>query len=262
MPKQKPSHRGNRGRGAEQEQEKPNAPERTSGLPLIETNNVHLREMSDAALAALVAANDPPQTFVRGGKLVRVASDEDGRPSVQNMTQDMLRGVLARVADFVSTSEKRDEVNISPPHTVVADLLTLPEWKELPPLAGVVTAPVFAADGTLCDTPGYHAVSRLYHHQTEGFALPDTTPTPKNVDAALHLLRIELLGDFPFADAASEANALGLLLLPYVRYMIDGATPLHLINSPAAGTGKGLLADACSLAFLPQGLPIMTAPVR
>jgi len=52
-----------------------------------------------------------------------------------------------------------------------------------------------------------------------------------------------LLGDFPFADQASRANALALLLLPFVRPLIDGPTPLHLIEAAKPGTGKGLLAD-------------------
>jgi len=53
----------------------------------------------------------------------------------------------------------------------------------------------------------------------------------------------ELLIDFPFADEASRANALALLLLPYVRPLIVGPTPLHLITAPTQGTGKDLLAQ-------------------
>jgi hypothetical protein len=233
-----------------------------NGLPLIETTNRPMRDMTEDAMNALVAANDPPDMFVRGGQLVRVVTDEDCKPSAQMLNQDALRGILDRAAEFVSTSEKRGTISVFPPAAVVADVMARPSWPQLPALAGIVTAPVFAADGTLCDTPGYHAASRLFYYQSEGFSLPDTTPTTNNIAQALHLLRTELLGEFPFVDAASKANALALLLLPYVRFMIQGATPLHVIDAPAAGTGKGLLADACALAFAPQGLPIMTPCVK
>ena len=36
---------------------------------------------------------------------------------------------------------------------------------------------------------------------------------------------------------------MGLLLLPFVRPMIDGATPLHIIEKPTPGTGASLLVD-------------------
>ena len=233
-----------------------------TGLPIIETCNQVLRDVTARSMEALIKANDPPKVFVRGGRLVRVVIDEECKPSAQLLHADALRGTLDRCAEYVSTSANRGTVPVYPPAAVVANVLALPEWKELPALTGIVTAPVFAADGTLCETPGYHAGNRLYYYQESGFTLPNTTPTPSNIASALTLIRDELLGDFPFADAASEANALGLLLLPYVRFMIHGATPLHVIDAPSKGTGKGLLADACALAFVPQGLAVMTAPVK
>jgi hypothetical protein len=57
----------------------------------------------------------------------------------------------------------------------------------------------------------------------------------------------DLLGDFPFADQASKANALATLLLPLCRGLIDGPTPLHIIHAPTEATGKTLLADVLSI---------------
>ena len=55
---------------------------------------------------------------------------------------------------------------------------------------------------------------------------------------------MQLLSDFPFAESADKTNALALLLMPFVRELIDGPTPLHLIEAPTMGSGKGLLTDA------------------
>lgn len=237
----------------------PPEPER-DGLPVIETNNRPPREQAEAALSALIAANDPPSVFVRAGVLVRVGRDENDRPKVEQLTADTLSYYLARAANFVSTSEKRGQVPVWPPARLLADLLAAPSWSGVPPLAGVVTSPVVAPDGTLVTAPGYLPAARLYYHEAASFDLADTTPTAVNVETARELLADTLLGDFPFVDQASRANALALLLLPFVRPYIAGNTPLHLIDAPVKGTGKTLLGDAISAVFMPGGAPKTTAP--
>jgi putative DNA primase/helicase len=91
--------------------------------------------------------------------------------------------------------------------------------------------------------------------------LGETTPTPERLQWAKQFLLDELLGDFQFKDQASSAHALAFLLLPYVRQMIDGPTPLHLVDSPTPGTGKGLLATVCTLPATGTPPPTM-APGR
>jgi hypothetical protein len=88
----------------------------------------------------------------------------------------------------------------------------------------------------------------LWYSPAPGFEVPaiPERPTVSDVTAARDLLA-EVICDFPFDGPASRANALALMLLPFVREMIDGVTPLHLIDAPTPGTGKGLLADCCSL---------------
>ena len=46
---------------------------------------------------------------------------------------------------------------------------------------------------------------------------------------------------------AERAHALALLLLPFVRPMISGPTPLHMVEKPAPGTGATLMVDAISI---------------
>ena len=49
------------------------------------------------------------------------------------------------------------------------------------------------------------------------------------------------------------------MILPFVRPMINGPTPLHLIDSPTPGTGKGLLGIVCSYPALGHIVASVTA---
>jgi len=68
-------------------------------------------------------------------------------------------------------------------------------------------------------------------------------PTKADIEAARALIVDELLGDFPFSEQADRANAVAMLLLPFMRDLIPGPTPLHLVEAPSPGSGKGLLVD-------------------
>jgi hypothetical protein len=57
----------------------------------------------------------------------------------------------------------------------------------------------------------------------------------------------DILADFPFDCEASRANAVAMLLLPIVRPLITGPTPLAAIVAPQAGTGKSMLASICAI---------------
>ena len=50
---------------------------------------------------------------------------------------------------------------------------------------------------------------------------------------------------------------MALLLLPFVRELIEGPTPLHLIEKPTPGTGAGLLSDVLTYPFLGQTVSVM-----
>ena len=95
--------------------------------------------------------------------------------------------------------------------------------------------------------PGYHAASRTYYAPRPGAApVPPIPAAPAGADVARAkaLLLDELLVDFPFTGDSERAHAVALLLLPFLRGMIDGPTPLHLIEKPTVGTGATLLAEA------------------
>jgi hypothetical protein len=57
---------------------------------------------------------------------------------------------------------------------------------------------------------------------------------------------------------SDKANAVALFLLPFVRNMVDGPTPCHLIEAPVVGSGKSLLADVLLRPSLGHDIGIVT----
>jgi hypothetical protein len=129
--------------------------------------------------------------------------------------------------------------------------------RAIPPLDYLITAPRFAPDGTLIITPGYHAEYATLHVPPPGLLklinqIP-SQPSDAEVRAAVNFLFGEWVCDFPFVSQAGRAYFLSLLLLPLVRLMISGPTPLHVLEAPVMGTGKSLLASLVAIPYL--GIP-------
>lgn len=217
-------------------------------------------DVTNDVLAAIVARNHPPTVFQRGNLLTRIHVDPNGAPTFQPLTDAALRGYIGRVANWFRLNAQGRHIAISPPVVIVRDLQSLASWPEIPVLRDLVEAPTFAPDGTLLTEPGYHPAAQVWFHAARGLVVPPISPTPsqQEVDAARDLLLAELLGDFPFADDASRAHALAVILLPFARQMIDGLTPLHLIQAPTQGTGKGLLAEVVCIPAIGHGPDVMT----
>jgi len=191
-----------------------------------------------SALRALAGKNDPPTLFSSGGALVRVAGNEHGT-SIQTVAKPMMRHRLEEVACWQKLTMTGQLKEVAPPTPIIEDILDLPDHAlRFPVLTQVVTAPCFAPDGTLIIEAGYSSAGKLFF-DPRGLVVP-SLPSPAD---ALDLICGELLADFPFADAADLANALALYLLPFARPLIPGTTPMHMVEAPTPGTGKGLLAD-------------------
>jgi len=222
--------------------------------PSINAGDMNLPRVTEAAWRAIGTANHPPVLFRFGGLPTRIESGDDGAPTTQPMTEARMRHFLARAATWYRVTEEGD-VPALPPFHVVSDVLATPDMP-LPILETIVSAPIFAPNGTLQLTPGYHPQARAYYHPEPGFVVPEVPkePTTKDVERARRLILDDLLGDFPFVALpddgggrrtanAERAHAVSVLLLPFVRAMISGATPLHLIEKPSPGTGASLLVD-------------------
>lgn len=235
----------------------------TDGRPVVVVQTPAgrgLDEVSNETVAALVKANKPPRFFIRGQHLVRLRPDgEDGRWVIEDLSQSALRGELARVCDF---RKLRDDgvVTVSPPMEVVSDLLSLSSLP-FPQIDGIAESPVMRADGTILDTPGYDAATKLFYapHAEATFDPVPDSPSRKEVARAKQLIE-DIFCDFPFADTASLPHVLALLLSVVVRPAINGPTPMALITAPREGTGKDLLVDCVSIITTGRRSASMTMP--
>jgi hypothetical protein len=219
------------------------APFMAGELPVLDVTNMALRDASQAALDALLRANVPPTLFVREGKIVRVTRNEKGRPKIQYVDVDILRGCMTRSATFVKLSG-RQYANVAPPQEVVRDVLSM-SATAFPPIDGIVETPIVRRDGTIASTAGYDPMTHLYLSLAPDFNMPaiPTHPTQEDARTAVAALD-EVIGDFPFATKADKDNEIALLLTLVMRPAIRGLVPMAVVDAPMAGTGKGLLASA------------------
>jgi putative DNA primase/helicase len=161
------------------------------------------------------------------------------------VTPAILDRALGQAARWQRLNPKADEMTrIDPPRLVVAQILDMVgEWP-FPPLAGVIGCPTLRPDGSLLTAEGYDPATGLVLRSA--LAMPvSQTPTRSDAECAITLLN-ELLAEFPFADAASKAVALSMLMTPVLRGAMPTA-PMHLVTAPEAGTGKSYLADVAAM---------------
>ncbi len=228
-----------------------------NGLPGVLLSNRPLRDISDEALEHLTRTHVP--IYVRHGELVRIQRKEDGTPFIETISDAAFKGILARAMNFVKLTVK-GPFHVAPPDVVVKDILALGVWP-FPPLDTIVEFPVFRPDGTLLETQGYDSITRLYYAPTPNLHIPAIPeyPTDDDILASVALIH-EVIGEFPYENEASYANAFGLLLTPLIRQAIHGHVPLALIDATRPGSGKSLLAETVSMIATGRKAAMMTAP--
>lgn len=161
----------------------------------------------------------------------------------------------------------------------------LTENQELawPVLRRFIDVPIFGPDGTLRLTNGYDASTQCYIHLPPNITWLDvnSNPSAEEVETAKWWL-FEALRDFPFTDVfdsadtapirdidpstglanvdedgfalpnmergkASRTNAIAMILLPFMRHLIDGPCPIHHIDKASPGTGANYLVDVANI---------------
>ncbi|MEQ9145220.1 MAG: toprim domain-containing protein [Parvibaculaceae bacterium] len=228
-------------------------------IPTLRADEGDLARANEQVWSLLMASNRCPWLFRLAGQPTWVVPDDEGRPVAMALNEERLRHMLARLARWVRMNAKGEPIPAPPPLPVVKSVLATPD-PALPVLTGIVNTPVFGRNGTLLTTPGYHPDARLLYVPAPGFAVPDISakPTPAEIAAARTLICEDLFGDFPFTTEAERAHVVALLLLGFLRGMIDGPTPLHLIEKPAPGTGATLMVDAITGILTGAGASVMT----
>jgi hypothetical protein len=227
---------------------------RSYELPEINALEQDMRVISGQCWDAIKLANDPPRYFLHAGFPSRLESQPGGSLRLRELTpMKMLFELTAGgddcrgAADFVSVKKSRSGDSYTIPAKLGLDVVNfmLADPKlPLPVLVRITEVPVFAPDGSLSIEPGYHEIGFTYHIPCDDVKVTKVPrkPTPDEVKQARELIE-ELFVDFPFVDKADKAHAVAMLMLPFIRDLIPGPTPNHLVEAPSPGSGKGLLTD-------------------
>lgn len=233
--------------------------EPNQSLPLLRTDEGDLARAVERAWSLLLASNRTPWLFRYAGVPTWVVPDDEGRPVAAPLTDERLRHMLAKLAVWRRMNRQGELIPAHPPTPLVKSVLATPD-PGLPVLVGIVNTPVFGRNGKLLTTPGYHPDARLLYFPSPGFDVPEVAqrPSAEQCTAARSLICDDLLGDFPFVSPSEHAHAVALLLLGFLRSMIDGPTPLHLIEKPTPGTGATLMVDAIATILTGAGASVMT----
>ena len=216
----------------------------------IQVNNRQLRDVITDAWAAIHAINEPPGPgspdkpflFQKGGTLMRIAGNgADAR--IEPLCETAVYGMLARSANWHKVTEAAVLAAL-PSRETARDMLVNPDFA-VPPLESVIRTPGFGHDGVLIATPGYHRDDALWLFSDPSLDIPEVParPSREQIARARALLLDELLVDFPFVRDSDRAHAVAAILLPFMERMIEGLAPVHLIEAPTQGSGKGLLAS-------------------
>lgn len=229
-----------------------------SGLPKIQVEDRHLRDISDETLSALNLKNDPPVIFKRGAGLIRIVMVEDKgkkgksvkRPVLEEAGESYLRGLAARSADFIRLRKTKNgyiEIPEDPPLNVIRDIVAMGEWP-FPLIQGITQSPILREDGSVFDSPGYDPASCLYYKSEGDLSVPPIPehPTKDDLINAAALLKEPFL-DFPFVKEVDMVNAMGTVIAITLRTLIDGPCPAVMLNKRQQGSGATLLGNVFSV---------------
>lgn len=218
-------------------------------VPAIPVNGLTTGEQAKRAFSAIQAFNrgdQGPKIFRFGSASMAdiIPGSDRNRFEIRTLAKNELMVKLDEVADWVKVDAAQSETPSNPPRSVI-DYLLGTTATELPQLNGLAASPYCMADGTIITEKGYNESSALYlAADTTGLPAVSDKPTESEVADATYLLTAELFVDFPFKAQADAANTIAIMLNMLCRPMIDGPTPLFVVEAPAPRTGKSLLAKA------------------
>jgi 5S rRNA maturation endonuclease (ribonuclease M5) len=235
-----------------------------SSIPQIQVNDRPFRNVCQDSFEALTASNSPPHLFVRACRITCIEATELGRPFIADLDETKMRHFLAEAADFYELSARGIRKEVPPPMDIARNIQTRnPATWGFPVLEAVVEAPTLRLDGTVLAQPGYDAASRLYLVPSPGLENIDVPDQPcrDHVEVALEVIR-DAIGDFPFVDQSSYANALGAIVTSVCRHIISGPVPVALFDATTQGTGKTLLAEVIAMILTGRAAELMSAPTE
>ncbi|WP_051799905.1 hypothetical protein [Catenuloplanes japonicus] len=215
-----------------------------------------IRALSEAFTGGVL-----PDTYVAGGDLVHteqvsgglasVAADEDAPLPIAAtvLAPANTAGLLAKHVYVyrIKFRKKEDgslepyEEECTPSQAALAAVLAAKTWPGVPPLRGIIGAPILRRDGTLLQTPGYDPATGLFLASRVDLPPVPEQPTAEQVAEARSFLLDRFLRDFPWASDADRANYLALLATPILRTFTRSLTPFAMIDATMPASGKTIL---------------------
>ncbi|MEH1017976.1 hypothetical protein V6U90_33595, partial [Micromonospora sp. CPCC 206060] len=147
------------------------------------------------------------------------------------------------------------EDEVTPPREVLSAVLARKTWPNVPPLRGIIGAPVLRRDGTLLQRPGYDPATGLYLASKVALPPVPEAPTPQQVHDARTFLLGRFLRDFPWASPADRANYVALLATPILRHYTRSLTPFALIDATMPASGKSILTAGPGMLYGQRMMP-------
>jgi hypothetical protein len=218
-------------------------PEEAVPRPSVVVSDRQRRDIVDDAWNVMLGANLAPRFFRRLGSLVALDRTE-GNAALKTFKATDLYGELIRQANWVVLVKGGTNAS-RPPADVVEDMLNRVDPR-LPVIQAISHVPFLGTRGVVTK-PGYHAEDGIYLDLGE-LRVPPIPAEPTAEDVAKAKERLdEVFADFPFESDSDRTHVMAALLLPFVRHEVKGPTPLHCVEAPTAGSGKGLLCDCISV---------------
>lgn len=202
-----------------------------------------------------------PDTYVCAGALVHMEAVSGGLPSIaadedsplpvaaSPLNPARLAALLAEHAYVYRLRTRKGdtgdpemcEEEVTPPREVLSAVLAGKTWPKVPPLRGIIGAPVLRRNGTLLQKPGYDPDTGLYLASKVDLPYVPDEPSPEQVADARTFLLDRFLRDFPWASTADRANYVALLATPILRHFTRSLTPFALIDATMPSSGKTIL---------------------
>lgn len=214
----------------------------SSDRPQITVNRDRLTVINDLT-RALLDRWDARRLFNYGDGLSILGSNEEtGFPEMHPITKGLFLDVIQQTAVTVNEG-KEGEITYGWPDGQTIEA-TLSRHRMFTPLRRISRAPFVRPDGSICQANGYDPATKTLVMMDDNLAdlVVPSDPTDEEVALARKLLLDEWLGDMPFASDADRANALALVLTPFVRGHVD-VVPLAVVDGLQMGVGKNLFAD-------------------
>lgn len=213
--------------------------------PLFNVVNYDIVDVLEKCYSALsaTALTEWRGAYNRGGQVMLRT-----RHRISEANVDSLRSAVARATEWVRPGGDGPPAKANPPDAVLKTLLVDDELATLPGLRYATRSPFWAlvdSKPELVHENGYHEGPQVLLDMD-----PELAEAVRNVDGgdfAFGMGKIKyMFHKIPFKSDADRANVHAALLLPYVRELINGPTPMHLIHAPSPGSGKTLLCNTIS----------------